>query len=82
MRAEFSSDWGCNQSAENKLTATIPHSRLLQAYISLNKEDSKLYDVYRVTLSTGDLELVCKNPGEMENSQLSITQHHSLCTYP
>ena len=56
------------------MTHSLPKttSLLLQAYISLNKEDSKLYDVYKVTLSTGDLELVCKNPGEMKVSQLSI----------
>src|SRR5215211_5671562 len=31
--------------------------------VALNKENPELHDVYRLTLSTGDLELVAKNPG-------------------
>jgi dipeptidyl aminopeptidase/acylaminoacyl peptidase len=31
--------------------------------IALNKENPELHDVYRLTLSTGDLELVARNPG-------------------
>src|SRR5215210_3424731 len=31
--------------------------------VALNKENPELHDVYRLTLSTGDLELVARNPG-------------------
>src|SRR5918997_2039485 len=31
--------------------------------VALNKENPELHDVYRLTLSTGDLELAAKNPG-------------------
>lgn len=33
--------------------------------ISMNKEDSRVHDVYRLHLSSGDLELVAKNPGNV-----------------
>ncbi|HYQ84647.1 MAG TPA: prolyl oligopeptidase family serine peptidase, partial [Rubrobacter sp.] len=31
--------------------------------VALNRENPELHDVYRLTLSTGDLELVARNPG-------------------
>jgi dipeptidyl aminopeptidase/acylaminoacyl peptidase len=31
--------------------------------VALNRENPELHDVYRLTLSTGDLDLVAKNPG-------------------
>src|SRR5215210_2817099 len=31
--------------------------------VALNKDNPELHDVYRLTLSTGDLELVARNPG-------------------
>src|SRR5215212_4751692 len=31
--------------------------------VALNKENPELHDIYRLTLSTGDLELVARNPG-------------------
>jgi len=33
--------------------------------VALNKESPELHDVYRLTLSTGDLELIAKNPGNV-----------------
>jgi dipeptidyl aminopeptidase/acylaminoacyl peptidase len=33
--------------------------------VALNRENPELHDVYRLTLSTGDLELVAKNPGNV-----------------
>ena len=33
--------------------------------VGLNKESPELHDAYRLTLSTGDLELVAKNPGNV-----------------
>lgn len=31
--------------------------------ISMNRRDARVFDVYRITLSTGELELVAENPG-------------------
>ncbi|MBA2534699.1 MAG: S9 family peptidase [Rubrobacter sp.] len=33
--------------------------------VALNRENPELHDVYRLTLSTGDLDLVAKNPGNV-----------------
>ncbi len=33
--------------------------------VALNKESPELHDVYKLTLSTGELELVAKNPGNV-----------------
>ncbi len=33
--------------------------------VALNRENPELHDVYRLTLSTGDLDLVAKNPGNI-----------------
>jgi dipeptidyl aminopeptidase/acylaminoacyl peptidase len=33
--------------------------------ISMNKQDPRLFDVYRLTLDTGDLELAARNPGNI-----------------
>src|ERR671917_1500017 len=33
--------------------------------VALNKDNPELHDVYRLTLSTGDLELAAKNPGNV-----------------
>jgi Tol biopolymer transport system component len=33
--------------------------------VALNRENPELHDVYRLTLSTGDLDLTAKNPGNV-----------------
>lgn len=40
--------------------------------VQLNKRDPKVYDVYRVNVETGDLEMVAQNPG---NITTWITDH-------
>jgi dipeptidyl aminopeptidase/acylaminoacyl peptidase len=48
----------------------VPYHRSANApdelLLGLNKDDPRLHDVYRLTLSTGALDLVVKNPGYTE----------------